>query len=537
MKPSVVILLCCVILLAAYLRCTGLSWGLESGFGRTLNYHPDEFISLRGVLQIDFKQAKLKVPGAYFEGTFNYYLWALPLAVRDLLSSSKHDFDQLNNPADFRFALLSGRIMSVFFDLAALLFVYLAIIEITQSEVAALAGAFHYAILPMQVIYAHFMRTHLLSNFLCSIVLWLSFRLRARQSSWLFFVVGLLSGLALATRYPVAIIVFIPCLVLLFDSCGSKAGWKLGLVEFVTKFLRGPGWLIALGFATGAFVGDPMLFLDSRAVIDAIVHQTLQYVPVTATRPSDFIPLWKYLSVLIPYAAYPLLWITAYGAVIYLCFRRSLYQVTMPLLLFVLLYSYPMAKGYLVTIARQVMLILPVFCMLIGIALADLRRILGKRRMACNGLLALLFLLSIPSLTFDFAYVFALDREDVRTSLRHDLAKELGDAPGIIAVGKAAGYFYATMPGVVPLSNEKVTVQLQEPAKPATYFALGSERPFRPDRIEWVARSIERTSHFRLKKVYDRAPTVFGKELDLSSFPPDMTYPFVTILLFRSSRL
>src|ERR1700755_957289 len=42
-----------MLLLGAYLRVTGLSWGLNSGYGHDLNFQPDEFVSLRGVLQLD----------------------------------------------------------------------------------------------------------------------------------------------------------------------------------------------------------------------------------------------------------------------------------------------------------------------------------------------------------------------------------------------------------------------------------------------------------------------------------------------------
>jgi hypothetical protein len=70
-----------LLLLAAYLRIPGLSWGLSSGYGHDLNFQPDEFVSLRGVLQLDLLAGRIKTPGAYFEGTFNYYLWAVPQAV------------------------------------------------------------------------------------------------------------------------------------------------------------------------------------------------------------------------------------------------------------------------------------------------------------------------------------------------------------------------------------------------------------------------------------------------------------------------
>src|ERR1700747_2928201 len=73
-----------LLLLAGYLRVMGLSWGLNSGYGHELNFQPDEFISLRGVLELDLLAGHIKAPGAYFEGTFNYYLWAVAHAVLNL---------------------------------------------------------------------------------------------------------------------------------------------------------------------------------------------------------------------------------------------------------------------------------------------------------------------------------------------------------------------------------------------------------------------------------------------------------------------
>src|SRR6266480_6888798 len=66
-----------MLLLGAYLRVAGLTWGLNSGYGHDLNFQPDEFVSLRGVLQLDLLAGNIKAPGAYFEGTFNYYVWAV----------------------------------------------------------------------------------------------------------------------------------------------------------------------------------------------------------------------------------------------------------------------------------------------------------------------------------------------------------------------------------------------------------------------------------------------------------------------------
>src|SRR4029077_17548143 len=116
--------------------------------------------------------------------------------------------------------------------------------------------------IPMQVIYAHFMRTHILSNLLCALVIWLSLKLRKSESWQLLFVVGLLSGLGAATRYPVGIIVVIPCLYLLLSDNDSSQNWKDRILRRAKTLVTRQVWLIALGFGIGLFVGHPMLFLD-----------------------------------------------------------------------------------------------------------------------------------------------------------------------------------------------------------------------------------------------------------------------------------
>jgi 4-amino-4-deoxy-L-arabinose transferase-like glycosyltransferase len=108
--------------------------------------------------------------------------------------------------------------MSVLFDLCTIVVIFLAIREATRNFHASLVGTLCYSVLPMQVIYAHFMRTHTLSNLLCALVIWLSLKLRESQPWQLLFTVGLLSGLGAATRYPVGLVAVIPCLYLLFNG-------------------------------------------------------------------------------------------------------------------------------------------------------------------------------------------------------------------------------------------------------------------------------------------------------------------------------
>src|SRR6266404_6459038 len=427
-----------MLFLAGYLRLMGLTWGLSSGYGHDLNFQPDEFVSLRGVLQLDLLAGDIKAPGAYFEGTFNYYLWAVVQAGLKIAASKNLDLSAsliTKGPSDL---LYICRWMSVLFDLCTIVVVFLAIREATERFYPSLVGALCYAVAPMQVIYAHFMRTHILSNLLCALVIWLSLRLRKSQRWQLLFLVGLISGLGAATRYPVGLIVVIPCLYLLFNGSDNLPSWRLRVLERVKKFVAGPAWLIGLGFAIGLFLGHPMLFLDPSTVTKAITDETLRYAALKEFSGAYLLNLsavWRYVTHVIPFAMYPVLWVVPYCSVIYVLFRRSLYRLTIPLLIFSLLYLYLMGKGYLAPyFGRITMLLMPGFCVLVGIAWSDLQlQVRNHLRLAVVSTVALL-LIVVPSLIFDLAYGRAMQQKDAREIVRQDLQNAIGDRPARIGI-------------------------------------------------------------------------------------------------------
>src|SRR5438552_13067391 len=263
-------LLAGMILLAAYLRVAGLTWGLNTGYGHDLNFQPDEFVSLRGVLELDLLAGHIKAPGAYFEGTFNYYLWAVPQALLKLTASKTADLNDSTKTQRHSDLLYVSRWMSVLLDLCTIVIVFLAIREATRKFYPSFLGALCYAVLPMQVIYAHFMRTHILSNLLCALVIWMSLKLRQSQRWQILLCVGIMSGLGAATRYPVGIIVVIPCLYLLFNEGANLVNSNSRFLERARAVVAGPLWLIGVGFIIGLFLGHPMLFLDPLSVTKAM---------------------------------------------------------------------------------------------------------------------------------------------------------------------------------------------------------------------------------------------------------------------------
>lgn len=533
-----VALVLAVLLIAGYLRMTGLRWGLTSGYGHERNFQPDEFMSLRGVLDIDLPAGQIKAPNAYFEGTFNYYLWALPKAALELLKGTGASYKGPYSKA-YADLLYLCRCMSVVFDLGTILIVFLTIQEATANFYPSLVGTVCYAVLPMQVIYAHFMRTHILSNLLCALVLWLSLKLRGRQTPCLLVTTGFISGLAAATRYPIALIAVIPCLYVLFDQGDNLPNWRLRFWQNIKHFIVGSVWLIATGFLIGFFVGHPMLFLDPRSVFNAITGDTLKYASFqqfSAAKVFNLAVIWRYVSYLIPFAMYPLLWLAPYCAILYLAFRRSLYRESLPIMIFSLLYLYFMGKGYIEPFwARITMILFPGFCVLIGIACNDLWLRSKKQPPAAIALASALLLLLVPSVGFDLAYVRAMQKQpDARTALYRDLQKAIGKSSAIVGVFDFGPYFYTVMPGVQPLKGEGVTIRLQEASQPADFFLIGFDRPIDPVRVAFFIRRVEQQGYFKYEKTYSVRPDLLGRELRLSSFPQDMVYPFPTILLFRA---
>ena len=525
-----------MLLLATYLRVTGLTWGLNSGYGHDLNFQPDEFVSLRGVLQLDLLAGRIEAPAAYFEGTFNYYLWAVPQAVLKMFANKGEPPGDSTNPNGYCDLLLICRWISVLLDLCTIVVVFVAIREATQKFYSSLVGALCYTVIPMQVIYAHFMRTHILSNLLCALVIWMSLKLRQSQRWQILLCVGIISGLGAATRYPVGIIVVIPCLYLLFNEGANLVNSNSRFLERARAVVAGPLWLIGVGFIIGLFLGHPMLFLDPLSVTKAMTGETLKYASLhqfSGVQLVNLAVMWRYIAYVIPFAMYPLLWLVPYCAILYLLFRRSLYGVSIPILIFSLLYLYFMGKGYLgPSFARITMLLFPGFCVLVGIAFSDLQLRLGNRILAV--VLTGLLLVVASSLALDVAYGRAMQKKDAREVVRGDLQKLIGDARATIGIWQFGPYFYTAMPAAKPLASEKVAVQLQNPAQDADFFLVGVPTQIDPARLNVIVSQVEAQGKFAYEKSYRVPVTIFGYELNLASFPQDMTYPFPTILLFRA---
>src|SRR6266540_2999471 len=220
-----------------------------------------------------------------------------------------------------------------------------------------------------------------------------------------------------------------------------------------------------------------MLFFHTSNITKAITGETLKYASLHQFSRSQLVNLsvlLRYVTYLIPFAMYPLLWLVPYCAILYLLFRRSVYRLSVPILIFSLLHLYLMGKGYLGPyFARITMLLMPGFCVLVGMAGADLQLKLRNKRTMTVVLIGVLLLVFVPSIVFDIAFGRAMQRKDARQILRQDLRNFIGEAPATIGILHLPTYFYTAMPAAKALSSEKVTVQLQDAGQNADFLLVG----------------------------------------------------------------
>jgi hypothetical protein len=327
---------------------------------------------------------------------------------------------------------------------------------------------------------------------------------------------------------------------LLFNDGAKLASPKNAVLERVRVFVTAQLWLIALGFLIGLFLGHPMLFFDFARVTKAITGETLKYASLhqfSGVQLLNLAVVWRYITYVIPFAMYPLLWLIPYCAILYLVCRRSLYSVSIPILIFSILYLYFMGKGYLGPyFGRITMVLFPGFCVLVGVAFLDLQLKMKNNRAGAIFLTCAFLLVVAPSVAFDVAYDRALQKKDAREVVCGDLQKLIGDARATIGILQFGPYFYTAMPAAKPLASQKVTVQLQNPGQDADFLLIGLPTQTEPAQTNLIIRQVEAQGKFAYDKSYRVPVKMFGHEFKLVRFPQDMTYPFPTILLFRATK-
>jgi hypothetical protein len=110
----------------------------------------------------------------------------------------------------------------------------------------------------------------------------------------------------------------------------------------------------------------------------------------------------------------------------------------------------------------------------------------------------------------------------------------IANSPATIAVSRFGPWFYTVMSAGEPLKSKSVTVQPQEADQPANFFRVDFTGPIDTTQIEARIRRIEQQGNLKYERTYNVRPEILERQFQLARFPPDMTYPFPTILLFQA---
>jgi hypothetical protein len=529
-----------IFFLGLTLRITGLGWGLPSDTDRRMPFHPDEVWAFETMQQMNWGKGDFNPEPAHREGTLAYTIWA---ASGELLKRAGviSDMPWTLQQYDSRYGrfLLMMRAVNALADAGGILLIYFCVISLTADTWAALLAAWLFAVTPFELIYAHYARTHTLSNFFALLVCAVGVTLLKQATSVRIALAGFLSGAAAATRYPAGGIVFVPALYLLASafSADSSSGTWWTRKNFYAVFRRES--LLGICALAGFVCCDPLLFWDFQA---ALPHLKVQagYVAAQQFEGSalyDFSRLGTYLLYLVPYGLLPCLWLVYYGASIWICLRPRLYRTALPLLAVVLLSLVVMGKGYLsqAQFIRAMYGAFPLWAFISGLAAADIRKILGNRPLLRKSAAVILFLLSAPSVLFDWAYVHAMCGLDPRTALAQYLDRN--ESRAVIHVGIPPSFFdFPVRPG---LQGIRPTVLLEtrddfaEQPGDIDYVILIPYEPQQFAVAEQQLKHFQSGGKFRLVGDFRSAPSLFGHEFDNSRYPHDLQYPFPRFLLLQ----
>lgn len=360
------IVLLFILSLALILRLLGLTWGVYHG-NSDIVLHPDERHSLKALGQMDLSELDFNPDEAHLEGTFYYYLLSGAYAFFKGSATIANGIglgNQITHLESGTVAVIIGRIISA---LAGALIVFLVykISKVCKLPTAgALIASFCMAVMPIAVIHSQFMRPHIVGEAIVLIAVYILFS-ETFKEKYRYPIIGLLFGLAIATRYNMAVALIIPGMYILVEDLLAKKS----VIEIIFNRKLIP---LLMAVPLGFFIGDPYLFLQYSVAKPYLTKQST-FVGEDAFNGVQSIlnfnaPV-QYLTYLIPEGVRPLLTVGMYISTILMLFVKDKRKFTLPIISFLLAFLYLMSKGYITPIfARATLPMLPYFALAIAFA-------------------------------------------------------------------------------------------------------------------------------------------------------------------------
>jgi hypothetical protein len=452
----ILIILC--LLLGTLVRINGITWGIPQDLAQHAPLHPDEAWAMTVLSQFNIDLLDLNPEEAHREGTFAYFIWgaiAYLLKLFGLIKNTPFLGQAYDN--DYATVLLAGRLVTSIIDIISGVLVYMCINLCTRKFIPSFIGLLVFLFTPFEVIHAHFMRTHIIANFFICAVIYFSFRIINSKSLFNFVMIGFLSGLGIATRYPTGAILIVPALSY-FHHVSSFSKIKDGVTSFIRRFLFNYGLLLLILFLLiGLFIGLPFIFLDFQAAKPHLFHQA-SYVAKDEFSLLGLLRLDRiiaYTNYLIPYGNLPFLWILYYLSICIIIFFRAHTKYTVPLISFMVIYLYLMAKGYFQSaiFIRAAIPIFPPLAICTGLAFDTIyeRSTPNIKKL----ILALYLSLTIPSILYLFSYTNSM-KSDARIELAQYLKNNWNKRTIKIGAYSHPHNYITIKPTLDSLSNHNV---------------------------------------------------------------------------------
>lgn len=253
-----------VLVLATSVRLWGVRWGLP-GADRMCTYHPDEGVNLfSGVLVNGVARPHLDI-GFYNYGSLYFLLWQAAVAVNSAYGLVREPLPSgamswlpapergLPETDTIGAMILVGRLLTVAGGALTCLALIALGIALGRRRVGIIA-AIIYAVAPLATVHGRFATVDVTATLLVALVMTAAVALLKRGTLGLTIVAGLLSGLASATRYNVALVALSP-LAAIWLSPRSDPGAKGAVRSGLT------GALLA-AVASGFVIGCPGVLMN-----------------------------------------------------------------------------------------------------------------------------------------------------------------------------------------------------------------------------------------------------------------------------------
>lgn len=533
-----------ILALGISLRVWGITWGAPTADVPHRPHHYDEFISVITMMQINRHGGDFNPEGAHLGGTLIFFLWhgvAEVLNAVGWLDELPFYLEGLKDP-DYSKLLIAGRAVIAVIDVATILMLFITATAITGRRGAGLWAALFYAILPFQVIHAHFMRPHVAANlFVTGLVLMALLILRNPDRTRYFVITGMLLGLAMASLYQLFSLAIIPGLAYLYRRLVLDAkphdakGWA-GI------FLHWRLWVMA-ALAFGVFfAGCPFLFLDYEAARPFIESQSnaTDDAQFKGALLLDLSKTWPYLWNALPTGLFTLV-IPAYLSFFYLAFRKPYRGIALPLIIFSALYVYYATKGYGLFAIRALLYLFPIFALFSGIMLHELvERVRGRPHWSA-ALWSVTGLCFITSLLFTGTYVYRMaDRDrDPYVQVHRFFDRLPAEKP--LTVGYIGWewdrYHVPNFQDILNATRQQATVtgslvDYLDPEHAADYLLIFNFDATMQERIDAMLETLHQGVTYHYVTTFYNPLKAGPLEFDYLQAPTDFRYPFPVIHCF-----